>query len=155
MMFLCNRKTAITGGLLVAGAVVAVGGWCLYSGVSVSLEAEKTLHAYGMVLDLVSTYVEKTSGQWPRNWDDLRQLSTSRESCGWQWPRDLEEIQKRILCDFSVTCSEVAKQNPEDFHAIEQIGPNYGSYDSQVLMSVCKKYAQDAASNSQKHGAVH
>jgi hypothetical protein len=150
-----KKRTIVTAVFVIAGTTVISGVWCLYSGVSFSLEAEKTLHAYGMVLDLVSTYVEKTSGQWPRSWDDLRQLSTSRESCGWEWPRDLEEIQKRIRCDFSVTCAEVAKQSPDDFHAVEQIGPNYGSYDSQVLIIVCKKYAQDAASNGEKHGSAH
>jgi hypothetical protein len=154
MMFPRIKKKAITAGLIIAGAIVTFGAWCLYSGVTCSLEAERTLHAYGMVLDLVSTHMEKTSGQWPRSWDDLRQLPHS-EVCGWQWPRDLEDIQKRVRCDFSVTCAEVAKQSPDNFHAVEQIGPNYGCYDSQVLLSICKKYSQSAASNREKNSSSH
>jgi hypothetical protein len=73
---------------------------------------------------------------------------------GWNWPADIEEIQKGIRIDFSVTTAEVAKQNPDSFHAIQQIGHNYGSYDSHVLLSVCKKYAQGAASNGETNRSL-
>jgi hypothetical protein len=148
------KKTAAVAVLVIIGAVVVFGAWCLYCGISVSLEAEKTLGAYRMVLDRVSVYVEKTSGQWPRSWDDLRPLSPSKESHGWKWPRDIEEIQRRIRIDFSVTCAEVAKQDPENFHAIEQIGPNFGSYHSHFLLEVCNKYGEGHSDNrGKKHSA--
>jgi hypothetical protein len=143
-MFRHKKITAIAAGLAVAAAVVVFGLWRLYSGVRSSLEAEKTLHAYRLVLDLVSTHIDKTPGQWPRSWDDLRRLSPSRESM-WKWPSDIDEIQKRIRIDFSLTIADVAKQNPDSFHAIQQIGPNYGSDDSHILLSICKKYTHGAA----------
>ena len=148
------RKTAIIAALAVVGAIVISGVWCLYCGVTVSLEAEKTLGAYWMVLDLVSTHVKKTSGEWPRSWDDLRKFSPSRETHGWKWPRDLEEIRKRIRIDFSVTCADVAKQDADNFHAIEQVGPNYGSYNSQGLLDLCKRYEGGRAGNRGKNGAA-
>jgi hypothetical protein len=153
MAFLNKKKVAVAV-LVVVGAIVVSGLWCLYSAVTVSLEAEKTLGAYWMVLDLVSTHVQKTSGEWPRSWDDLRKLSPSRETHGWKWPRDLKEIQKRIRIDFSVTCADVATQDPDSFHAIEQIGPNYGSHGSQGLLDLCRRYEGGQIGNSGKNGAA-
>ena len=153
-MAILNKKRIIAAVLIVVGVIVISGVWCLYSAVTVSLEAEKTLGAYWMVLDLVSTHVKRTSGEWPRSWDDLQKLSPSRETHGWKWPRDLEEIQKRIRIDFSVKCAEVAKQSPGSFHAIEQIGPNYGSYRSQVLLDVCKKYGEGRPGNGGKKSSA-
>jgi hypothetical protein len=143
------KKTAVIVVTVVVGTIVAAGIWCLYSAAKVSMEAEKTLGTYYMVIDLVSTYVEKTSGKWPRNWEDLRQIPPSREWL-WKWPDDIGEIQKRIRIDFSVTTAEVAKQDPEHFRAIEPVGPNYGSYPSSSLVSLCKKFEAGHAESDAK-----
>jgi hypothetical protein len=143
------RKLATIVVLAAVGAIVISGAWCVYCGISNSLEAEKTLHAFRMVVNLVSTHVKNTSGQWPRSWDDLRRLSTSG-AAGWQWPRDIEKTQERIEIDFSATCAEVGKEDPENFRAIRQLGPNYGSWPSASLVNICRKYQGNHTENRTK-----
>jgi hypothetical protein len=155
MLLLCGKKTIVIASLVAVGAVAISGVWHLYGAARWSLEAEKTLHAYGMVLDLVSAHVEKTAGQWPRSWDDLRVLSSSRESCGWRWPRDLDKIRERVRCDFSLACAEVARQSPDNFRAVEQIGPNFGCEWPEVcrLLAICRKHQGGGINHGEKNSS--
>jgi hypothetical protein len=142
-----KRRMLILATLVVVGTTAVTGLWLAYSAAQCALEAERTLHACRMVLDLIAVHVEKTSGQWPRSWDDLRELTCANESCGWKWPRDLDDIRKRIRVDFSLTCIDVAKQAPDSFQAVEQIGPNYGRLGVQEnrLLTICREFCDKHA----------
>jgi hypothetical protein len=148
-----NKGTVFAAGVAVAVLILVTGAVYLYWAANAALDAEKTNGAFIVVLKLVSSHIEKTSGQWPRSWDDLQRLSQPDVHYDWRWPDDMEEIQKRIRIDFSVTTADVATQNPDSFHAIQQIGHNYGSYDSHILLSVCKKYAQGTADSREKNAS--
>jgi hypothetical protein len=95
----------------------------------VALEAERTLHAYYLVSDLLIVYVNEHSGHWPKRWNDLTQVRPSRHNPAFDWPNDLSEIQSRIHVDFSVTTAQVAVMSPDNFSALTPIGPSYGQLD--------------------------
>lgn len=110
--------------------IVAVGTVCLlivaaFQGARFSLQAERTLHAYYLVLDLVGAHVSEHDGAWPTGWDDLVPITPGREGAGWRWPQDRAEIEKRIRIDFSLVSEEVAAMSPDSFVAVNQIGPCY------------------------------
>jgi hypothetical protein len=58
-------------GLVVAGIVAGI--WCVYEAVSLSLDAERGLHATRMTTEAVEEYVAHHDGAWPRSWTDLEQ----------------------------------------------------------------------------------
>ncbi len=116
-------------GCLVAVSMVVIAVW---RSVQVSLEAEKTLGGYLLVLDALTIYVSENTGQWPQSWEDLATASPREEYAGWSWPRDIREIRKRIWIDFSTSAHELASASPEQFTAVKQIGPNYGPREGKI-----------------------
>jgi hypothetical protein len=91
----------------------------------IALDAEKTLHAYFLVLDVVAEYCNSHSGIWPKSWDDLTQARPSRDHSIWTWPKDASQIEERITINFQTTLSEVLTTDPSEFRAISQRDPSY------------------------------
>lgn len=119
--------------------VIAIG-LVVWRGASNSLEAEATLHAYNLVLDVVTQYI-KENGKWPDNWDALAKISPALEHSIWTWPRDVDEIRKRVKVDFSLQIRDVASMHEDTFNAIEQMGPHYGGNESEIreLIATAKR----------------
>ena len=88
-----------------------------------SIEAEETLHAYYLVMDVVTVFVKANEGTWPKSWDELKSVSPAREHAVWAWPDDLSQIAQRVEVDFGVIPDW---SEPESFSAIRQLGPRYG-----------------------------
>jgi hypothetical protein len=99
-----------------------------YRSVAVSLEAERTLHAYRTTLTVLTIYLRENAGAWPSSWEDLARVSLKpdEQRAFLKWPDDMEEFRRRITIDFSLTGAEVAQMNPESFSAVRQVEPNYG-----------------------------
>jgi len=70
---------------------VGVGGWMAYRGVTVSLEAERNLHATLFAVRLVEQFVSEQR-RWPRSWEELESLPTADELFGRSWPAAAEEV---------------------------------------------------------------
>ena len=79
--------------LVLLMVAVGVGGWMVYSGISISLRAETNLHAIRLTIRVVEQFVHD-KGRWPRSWEEMEQQrfpSTTpsplnvgyRESEGW------------------------------------------------------------------------
>ena len=49
---------------------LATGAWMAYKGISVSLQAENTLHATIFTIQLVQQFVAENR-RWPQSWDEL------------------------------------------------------------------------------------
>jgi hypothetical protein len=113
----------------IALVVVATLGIVIYRAVSVSLEAEKTLHAYRFVLDSTTGYVKQHPGEWPKSWDELLSGTTSHGSD--QWP-SIEDIKHRVIVDFAAKSSEIIQQDHANFTAITQSEPNYGPNEGRI-----------------------
>jgi len=96
--------------------------------IRVSLDAEVTLHAYELVLDVLDDYLAQNGGRWPRSWDDLIQIRHDGFA-GRRWPEDVAQVKKRIRIDFDLTTDEVIGMDIEHFTAVTQIGPNYGPHE--------------------------
>jgi hypothetical protein len=105
-------------------AVIGVGGWIIYTGVSASLEAEKNLHATLFAVHLVERFISE-QGRWPRSWSELEGVSMREGLLGEEWPAISPMIQRRVSIDFTVDPLEVAGQDPMSFIAIRPIGPKY------------------------------
>jgi hypothetical protein len=97
-----------------------------YRSVMVSLDAERTLGAYYLVLDVLTVYVQQNSA-WPANWDDVAVIKPEQRY-GFAWPADLDDVRGRIRVDFALQLSEVAAMDPDRFLAVEQVGWNYGPH---------------------------
>ncbi len=110
-------------------------------GIRMSLEAERTLHAHLLVMDVVGVYVTQHHGHWPRHWNDLYSTLPSRSHGIWNWPTDAAALRKRIIVDFSVSCEDVAEQTPATFSAVRQTSPNYADNPNSVerLIQVCRQ----------------
>ena len=122
--------------------------------VRLSLEAEKTLHAHLLVMDVVSVYVQNYS-QWPRDWDGMYSVQPSRSHGVWDWPSDASEIRQRVIVDFSTSSGAVAKQTPASFSAIRQVFPYYADDSNAVerLIQTCRYASEDSDSrDSVGHG---
>jgi hypothetical protein len=95
------------------------------AGIHKSLEAEKTLHAYDIVIQVVEQSVLQHGGQWPRSWQELETIHQIEPSAGWKWPDDRAEIAKRVQVDFTLSSEQVVKMSPTSFSAIVQFGPSF------------------------------
>jgi hypothetical protein len=102
--------------LVLMAIAIGVGGWMVYTGISISLQAEKTLHAWEFAVRLVDQFVQE-NGRWPASWEELQKV----KSAG-QWPSELRE---RVAIDFKADMVVVARQDPMRFDAIKPIGPYY------------------------------
>ena len=104
----------------------AFGMWLVVHGVLASLEAEKTLHASTLVLDLITEYCQKHPGAWPASWQDLMAACPPcAGGAGWVWPDDKDKIANRVKIDFKLTAKDVAASSPANFSAIRQQPPYY------------------------------
>ena len=120
---------------LLALLIVAVGvvGWMVYSDISISLRAEKNLHATLATIRLVEQFVFD-KGRWPHSWEEMEQHpfpSTTpsplnvgnREIDG--WPAISKHLQECVAVDFHVDPEQIVRQDPAKFDAIKPIGPCY------------------------------
>jgi len=133
--------------LIVCGVTaLAAIGFALYI-VHGSLDAERTLHAYDLVLQLLTVYVNQNSGRWPKNWDDLTTVSLAEQSSIFRWPNEVDEIRQRVYVDFSINGLDVAAMNVDDFSAVKQIGPNYGPSERRIreLLEATRRESQESS----------
>ncbi|NQU22010.1 MAG: hypothetical protein HQ567_12060 [Candidatus Nealsonbacteria bacterium] len=107
---------ALVGVALVGVAVVC---WMVYTGISVSLDAENNLHATTYTIRLVEQYVSQ-HGRWPESWEELDDFAFSED--GLSVPA---EVRERITIDFDVDPAVIIDRDPEEFVAIRPIGPCY------------------------------
>jgi hypothetical protein len=113
---------AIAMSMLIGASLLA---WVALS-IKASLDAEKTLHAYRMLLDVIADCVDANNGRWPRSWDEL--VGVRNPGCaGFRWPEDVSRLKKRISIDFDLTTDLVVSTGVEHFTAVKQIGPHYGT----------------------------
>ena len=125
-------KTVVVSVICLFVATVCVVCVLAWNGMRTSLHAERTLHAYYLVLDLVGTYVDEHDGQWPGSWEELEQVRPPRSHGGWQWPNDRDEIARRVRVDFGLSSQQVAAMTPASFSGVEQSFPNYGTNESRI-----------------------
>jgi hypothetical protein len=105
-------------------AAAAIGGWLVYRGVAVSLQAEENLLATLFTVRLVEQFVAE-HGRWPRSWSELERVKVSADPAGSDWPARSAAIQRCVAIDFSADPVEIARQDPMAFTAIRPIGPYY------------------------------
>ncbi len=117
-----------------------VGGVICWRVVSDSLNAENTLHAYNLVLDIVAEYI-KANGKWPDSWEALAKTPPALTHRVWNWPSDIKEIRRRVRIDFSRQLQEVANTHEDSFDAVEQVGPQYGGNEAAIreLIAIAKQ----------------
>ena len=60
-------------------------GVAIYIGASISIHAEKGLHAIKLVTTVVDEYVER-EGKWPPSWEDLATHTSARNFGMYSWP---------------------------------------------------------------------
>lgn len=147
-MNLISRKRLILRivGLFAAMAAIGVSGWG-YRAIVTSLEAEKTLHAYYLVLDILKVYLHEHPGMWPTTWEDLACLTPKEKNSVFEWPDDLPKIQRRIRIDFGLTLGQVSEMDVSNFSAVQQIGPNYGPHESRIREILLAVRQDDRQSN--------
>lgn len=125
-------KSWVNVGILLAGAIVLAGAVLVYQAITVSLQAEHTLHANYLVLAVVTSHLEKDNAEWPRSWDELSTTVASGQGGMYSWPNDREELRARVKIDFSLTTAQVAAMVPSNFTAIAPLGPHYPVSDGAV-----------------------
>ena len=116
----------------VAGAL-AVGAGCRTA--NQSWEAEKTLHAFALVCDVISSYLRLSGGRWPTGWEELAAavpVERGTFSNVFRWPDDLDELRKRVAVDFTLTTADVAAMDEAHFSAVEVVPPALGPYSPAV-----------------------
>jgi hypothetical protein len=127
---------------------VGLGGWLVCHVVSVSLEAERTLHATLFTVRLVDQFVAER-GRWPNSWDELESLPTTHDLLGTSWPAASAQIQRRVRIEFLAEPQRIARQDPMSFTAISPIGPYYEYRDYGAVASlqatIRKSFTKEAA----------
>jgi recombinational DNA repair protein RecT len=96
--------------------------WNVFQAARTALDAEWTFQAFLCVLELTDQYQESHQGEWPPDWQALKQIPYDREGM-WKWPEDSAEIQQRITIDFNVEPEDVAAMSADEFRAIRQREP--------------------------------
>jgi len=102
---------------LIAATVIGVAVTTVLS----AARAEDRYQATCAVLDGITHHL-KTTGEWPRNWDELHRSNLHSNP---RWPADDGALRRRIRIDFEVTAAEVASMTAETFDAIEPLGRSY------------------------------
>ena len=117
---------------ILAIIVLPLGSLCslVYLSYSVGMDAEYSLHAYGLVLEVLADYLNENSGQWPKSWDDLVVIRHSDFGLV-RWPDDIGEVKKRVRINFDVTTADIISSGVH-FTAVTQRKPNYGSEEWRV-----------------------
>jgi hypothetical protein len=121
-----------------------------YRCVHISLEAERTLHAYYAVIDVLRVYLQENSGRWPTSWDEMATVELGDLGGGFAWPRDRGQIENRVFVDFSVTGAAVGKMDAEHFSVVQPLGPNYGPREENIaeLIEVARCESEKSADGS-------
>jgi hypothetical protein len=115
--------------LVIAGAL----GVCwLYHGVAASLEAEGTLQAYMVVLDVLRVYMAENPGKWPKSWEDIKGIQPGNPGGMFRWPADITEYRKRVRINFTLTRADVAAMSVDNFSAVQQTYPNHGPREGMI-----------------------
>ena len=126
--------------------IVSVGGWMAYSGISISLQAERNLHDTLFAIQVVEQFVHD-KGHWPRSWEELEQLpfpsktpSPLNVDRGYDedWPARSKIVWERVFIDFQAEPEQIARQDPMKFVAIKPIGPFYEYRDYEAVPSLQK-----------------
>jgi hypothetical protein len=128
-------------------AVAAMGGWCVYRGISDSLHAECGLHATRLVTAVVTQFIDE-HGRWPRSWEELHTVSLSDSRSMYSWPDDLEEVRQYVAVDFDADVADIASQTAEKFDAIAPIGPSYVYKGDPLFESLLEKAAELAGASN-------
>jgi hypothetical protein len=109
--------------------------------VRVGVDAQTTLCAYQMVLEVIADHLKNNGGRWPDSWDEL--TNTPHNGCsGLRWPQDAEDVKKRVRVDFNVSTAQVVSRDYDHFVAVRQIGSNYGPHEWLIA-----KFLHDAHSS--------
>jgi hypothetical protein len=101
--------------------------WFIVDVVQMSLQAERTHQVYIRVLGATTAFVHGHRGQWPKSWAELRMATGERGEWLQSLPDDIDDVRRRIDFDFDISAADVPAMNANDFSAIRQIGPNYGT----------------------------
>jgi len=80
--------------------------------IRVSRDAETTLGAYRLVLEVLADYSTENGGRWPKSWDDLVRVRHDGY-VGLRWPEDVAQVKKRIRINFDLTTDEVLSMDAE------------------------------------------
>ena len=112
----------------------------LYTGITVSLQAEENLHATLFTIRLVEQFVHEY-GRWPQSWRELEQMSFPGDapsplnneltviriggSHGYDWPAQSPHLQECVTIDFAADANSIVNQDPMQFQAIRPSGPYY------------------------------
>lgn len=96
------------------------------------LIAEENLQAFIHANRATLEYIQQNDGQWPRSWDDLREI---RPESDFDW------VAERLTFDFTADPSKIATQTPDTFTAIKPDEPCYIIHDRvQLLIDTLKKF---------------
>ena len=146
-------------------AVLLVGASMLYTGITVSLQAEEELHATLFTIRLVEQFIHE-NGRWPKSWSDLEQMPFPSDapsplngeltvtriggSHGYDWPMQSLHLQECVTIDFAANANTIINQNPTQFEAIKPNGTyyeyrDYGFVDS--LQETLKKATANGQPN--------
>lgn len=118
------RKWLVRSVAVVLLAAIGIGVWSIYRGIRNSIEAERTYHATLFTLRLVDHFVAE-HGRWPSSWDELEAIPFKDDLFSKPWPDIAEEVRRRVQIEFKIDPTTVAHQDPEDFIAIQPIGPRF------------------------------
>jgi len=110
--------------IILALAVLFAISWMVYCGISMSLTAERSLHANLLVVDLVREYIVANKGAWPQSWHDLESMPV-RQRAMFAWPVDRAEIERYVTVDFATDPDKLATKSVEEFAAVEPKGYRY------------------------------
>jgi hypothetical protein len=138
-----TRKTRLYLILVIIGSLLIMTvAAIIHHSISISLQAEKTLIANYVILDVLEVYLTDNPGRWPESWEDLKHTSIPKERQRlYAWPQDIDEFKKRVDVEFGLTLQQVADMlTPEqverweftNFTAVRPIGPNYGPCESRL-----------------------
>lgn len=130
-----------------------VGAWMIYTGITVSLQAEENLHATLFTIRLVEQFVHE-NGRWPRSWSELEQMPFPSEapsplngeltviriggSHGFDWPTQSPHLRECVTINFGADAITISDQNPMEFDAIKPNGPYYEYRDYGLVESLQK-----------------
>ena len=100
----------------------------VFRSLKIVADAEDTLGAYALVMDVLGDYLTQNGGKWPKSWEDLVVVRHSDYS-KYRWPEDIAEIRERVRIDFSLKTSDVVLMDINYFTAVTQRTGDYGPYE--------------------------
>jgi hypothetical protein len=118
------RLRTLLVGVSVFCAVAGLLAGYLYRGVSMSLDAEMTHHAYVGTLHALTKYAQDT-GKWPKSWHELVAADRGSTRRLYNWPEGMADLQSRVKVRFELNLDDIAAMTPQTFSAVEQLDPHY------------------------------